>query len=63
MRFALSINKEQMDQIKKAYDTQQARMATRSQGTSVPKPPPADTGLVIQGSSRDMGTVRLPPSN
>jgi hypothetical protein len=63
VRFALSISKEQLEQMKKSYEMQQARMATRSHGTSVPKPPPADTGLIIQGSSGDMGTVRLPPSN
>ena len=60
VHFALSITEEQL---KKAYEMQQARMAAGSQRASVPKPPPADTGLIIQGSSRDMGTVRLPPSN
>ena len=63
VRFALSITKEQLEQMKKSYEMQQARMATRSQGINMPKPAPADTGLIIQGSSRDMGTVRLPPSN
>jgi hypothetical protein len=63
VRFAFSISSEQLAEIKKAYETQQAQMATRSHGTSVPKPQPADTGLVIQGSGRDMGTVHLPPSN
>jgi hypothetical protein len=68
VRLALSITGEQL---KKAYEMQQARMASGKSGVSVttgmpksaPKPQPADTGVVIQGSSRDMGTVHLPPSN
>ena len=64
VRFALSITDAQL---RKAYEMQQARMANGSHSGSLPpikpKPQPADTGLVIQGSSRDMGTVHLPPSN
>jgi hypothetical protein len=61
VRLALSITEEQL---KKAYEMQQARMASGQSGVkSAPKPQPADTGLIIQGSSRDMGTVHLPPSN
>ncbi len=63
VRFALSITEEQLKQVQKEYEARQTRMAARTQGASVPKPRPADTGLVIQGSSRDMGTVHLPPSN
>jgi len=63
VRFALSITEEQLKQVQKEYEARQTRMAARTQGANVPKPRPADTGLVIQGSSRDMGTVHLPPSN
>jgi hypothetical protein len=48
VRLAVSISQEQIEQIRKEYETQQARMSTRSSGSSVPKPTPVDTGLVIQ---------------
>ena len=61
VRLALHISEEQL---KQAYEAQQARMKQGGvQPAAVPKPRPADTGLVIQGSSSDMGTVHLPPSN
>jgi len=60
VHFALSVTEEQL---KKAYEQQQSRMASASHSAIAPKPRPVDTGLVIQGSGRDMGTVHLPPSN
>jgi len=61
VRLALHISEEQL---KQAYEAQQARMKQNAaHPATVPKPRPADTGLVIQGSSSDMGTVHLPPSN
>jgi hypothetical protein len=51
--------------LKKAYQMQMARNGLHS--SSLPtiaaeKPrPPADLGLIIQSSERDMGTVVLPP--
>ncbi|MBZ5594450.1 MAG: DUF3352 domain-containing protein [Acidobacteriia bacterium] len=61
VRLALSITEEQIQQ---AYAAQQARLKQGADPTfSAPQPRPADTGLVIQGSGSDMGTVHLPPSN
>jgi len=61
VRLALSITEAQL---KQAYAEQQARLKQGAvHPANVPKPRPVDTGLVIQGSSSDMGTVHLPPSN
>jgi hypothetical protein len=57
VRVSLTITAEQM---KKAYRTQMARNTLRP---PVPeKPRPVDTGLTIQTSEKDMGTVVLPPA-
>ena len=45
-------------ELKKAYELQMAR----NKAAAPAKPRPADTGLVIQSSDTDMGTVRLPAS-
>jgi hypothetical protein len=61
VRLTLRITEEQL---KQAYEAQQARLRQSASAAAItPKPRPADTGLVIQGSSSDMGTVHLPRSN
>jgi hypothetical protein len=56
-------------ELKKAYQMQMARNAAMpgvttngGQPPAQPKARPADTGLIIQSSEKDMGTVTLPPA-
>jgi hypothetical protein len=60
VRISLTVTEEEL---KKAYQAQMARNAMRPAIQPViEKPRPVDTGLVIQSSDRDMGTVNLPPA-
>jgi len=49
-------------QLKKAYEAQMARLNHAGMPAAVRKPPAQETGLTIQSSERDMGTVVLPSS-